>query len=736
MTHTTLSEKITENATTRPSIWIEALVAFASAVALISQTNSYTIALAVFFLGSQVTLYTMLARVVEKETSIAKTNAYHRLLSNTVLQTVLFLLGTGAADMYVRNNVPTLRLIAVPAILKAIRWSLLFYVVSLHSCIGSIVAKPLQTEKAPWDIAATVTTFGVASTSVSALSVSAMRASSRAAAAITAQAQTIFFLPNGLKGRFWLFIFMVYPLVLLLQTNVTVHGFLEGFSGSTLERHYSRSQHPIDLLIQKSSAEFSEMLSGQSKTLDEAIGEYQKRYHRTPPKGFDKWFKYAKANHAQIIDEYDMINEALAPFWKVKPSTIRRYIDEVADSEDDSLWKFRIVNDSFDMAKDDYMSNQLKAMLHEVIHDLPEISIIVNSLDEPRVILPSWAAEQDDRQVEFHDLGRTATWEAITGNCTPHSRWSSLARSVRHQKVDTYGLSFIKDIRESKDVCRHPEYENMHGLFIAPDTFKYTTQLVPMLSQSAPSTFGDILYPSPYYLDMYDDGVYQDDNDPSWEQKKSTLYWAGSTTGSHGSNASTWQHNHRQRFVTLANGLLNNTSTFLTETKPGVWKTFKSREIFRELYDAKFTNIVQCEEEECATQDSFFHVGEHEDASTAYRSRFIFDLDGNSFSGRFYNLLGSRSVVLKQTVLREWHDERLFPWVHYVPVSLQMDELPEIMRYLALTEQGSKRAREIADVGREWKEKALRKQDASVFLYRLILEYARVLDDERDETRL
>ena len=117
-----------------------------------------------------------------------------------------------------------------------------------------------------------------------------------------------------------------------------------------------------------------------------------------------------------------------------------------------------------------------------------------------------------------------------------------------------------------------------------------------------------------------------------------------------------------------------------------------------------------------------------------YRYRFVMDLDGNSYSGRFYSHLRSRSVSLKMTIFREWHDDRLFPWVHFVPVSLSMNELPETMRFLATTDRGKEIAKEIATQGREWWGKLLRPEDFQVYFYRLLLELARVLDEGRSVT--
>ena len=89
-----------------------------------------------------------------------------------------------------------------------------------------------------------------------------------------------------------------------------------------------------------------------------------------------------------------------------------------------------------------------------------------------------------------------------------------------------------------------------------------------------------------------------------------------------------------------------------------------------------------------------------------------------------YRLLAQRSVVFKQTLFEEWHDDRLVPWIHYIPVSLQMTELPEIMTYLAGTAEGKRHSEEIANAGYEWSRQVVRRIDLSIYMYRLMLEMA------------
>jgi pimeloyl-ACP methyl ester carboxylesterase len=99
------------------------------------------------------------------------------------------------------------------------------------------------------------------------------------------------------------------------------------------------------------------------------------------------------------------------------------------------------------------------------------------------------------------------------------------------------------------------------------------------------------------------------------------------------------------------------------------------------LYDVHFADVVQYSDQ--ATDDAirdYFKIYDVEPRKRAFEYTLAFDLDGNGRSERFYRLLNSRSLPVKQTVFRECHDERLQPWQHYVPVSPGMEHLPEVVQ--------------------------------------------------------
>ncbi|ORY09989.1 hypothetical protein BCR34DRAFT_567608 [Clohesyomyces aquaticus] len=607
--------------------------------------------------------------------------------------------------------------VLLASLMKATHWSLLFWIA----------------KESPWEIAATIGTFAACSRGAFAVDPFAPRAVVQsllhAIAGLAALFQTMAFLPKFAKGRYLLLIFALWPATSIISHFTLKDGaallptkFWTGNdSGSKPE---TSPRHPIEDMILKAQVDFAHLLERQSRTWMDAESEYRRRYLREPPPGFDEWFYYAQSKDSVLIDDFNMIHDDLNPFWNVSPVNLLESIDHATSSEHLALRKCGIKNGTFYGRNEDWIIRDLGGLLIEVQAHLPDVEFAFDIVDEPReIISPESLKVGGVPQPEFHDAKHQSIWTQVIGSC------HASASNIHEAPVYDHGIPFVQNLSDAKDVCLHPEFEHMYGFFATPETCILTDAPVPILSQSAPSSFGDIMYPSPWYAAKYGQQAYKGEEDPPWEDKKNNLHWRGSTTGSHSINGS-WRHSHRQRFVQLAQTLNSTSHKFLKEVRPGVWEPHTAIRDLDSVFDIKFTAAIQCEDADCEEQKRVFDVAEYEEASQQFHSKFIFDIDGNAFSGRYYTLLQSRSAVLKQTLLKEWHDERLIPWVHYIPVSLGMEELPEIMRYMT-TEEGLERAKEIADAGREWQMKALRRDDFTVYLYRLILELARIMDPAR-----
>jgi hypothetical protein len=501
----------------------------------------------------------------------------------------------------------------------------------------------------------------------------------------------------------------------------------------------SSGGHPIESLIIKAKQDFTTLIDRQSKTLEEAETEYRRRYSRDPPPGFDKWFAYAQSHDSVIIDDFDIIHDALGPFYNVSPETLRASIDYATGSEGKptQLRKCGIRGGQFygELGGDGgWIPADFGRMIEPIKHELPDVIFAVDTLDEPMEIIDSEVVEHGGEQhPKIKDQKHHSIWNRVISPCDESSPSKAALLPRDSSRIDDLGIPFVQSISEAYDVCAHPEYVKQYGFFNSPTTAFLTDAPVPILSQGTPSTFGDILFPAPWYMAKYRDGSYEEDDDPSWEEKDPRLYWAGSTTGGHSTNG-TWKYGHRQRFIELVEHLNETKHAYLVQVGQDQWekeeKILDATDI-RKMFDVKFTAVIQCDTEDCAQQEKYFNIADRDPESQSLKNRFVFDTDGNNFSRRFYTLLQSHSVVFKQTILREWHDERLIPWAHYVPISLGMEELVETMRYLGYDERGQELAKEMAVVSREWTHKALRIEDFTIYCYRLMLELARVMDPSR-----
>ena len=88
----------------------------------------------------------------------------------------------------------------------------------------------------------------------------------------------------------------------------------------------------------------------------------------------------------------------------------------------------------------------------------------------------------------------------------------------------------------------------------------------------------------------------------------------------------------------------------------------------------------------------------------------------------------------------------MFPWLHFVPIDLRFHGLHSTLAFFqGLQDKGLingrnvamqgdvEDAKMIANEGREWAKKAIRREDSEIYMFRLLLEWGRVVSDKRDE---
>lgn len=536
--------------------------------------------------------------------------------------------------------------------------------------------------------------------------------------------------PTTMRFRNWLWALLLLSLIPYVSNRIAIEN-----ARSRAVAFSDAHTHPVQTLVDKANRDYEHLLNKQSKTYDAAVAEYRHRYQNEPPPGFQEWFEFAKKHDSPIIDDFDVLYDSIAPLWHYSGEEMLKIMDNAKQSPKNELWMCKYSTQSsltechhqFRL-NDRHFSTLFNEATKHIPGHLPDMEILVNHFDEPRVMFPPHT-DQANHFVTFEQryIGLQQTWDILAYHCKePWPRHSS----PNQQSPLKLPLPFVQDVKEAMDVCRHREYQNMHGLFSSPTLLYLAYGMVPILSSGSPSTMNDIIFPSPAYLET--EFLYSPQKDVEWSKKRANLYWAGSTSGGYFMKGYVvdWMQSHRQRFVAFAQGLLTKSYTYLADNQ-GSTEVVKSPFLNSRLFDVSFTRVYSCVGKPCREQRKFFRMSSWKDKDEALRSQLVFDLDGHGISGRWYKLLASKSAPLKQTMLREWHDDRLVPWVHYIPVSIEMEELPELVTFLTSTTKGQEIARKIGEQGQDWYNRALRKIDINIYTYRLMLELARLQDPGR-----
>ena len=519
--------------------------------------------------------------------------------------------------------------------------------------------------------------------------------------------------------------------------------------------------HPIWYLINDAESEFKTIKDRQSKTLEEAVKEYRRRYGMPPPPNFDKWFEFAKSNDVQLVDEFDTIYDLITPFWGLKPKTVRSRAKEALGFNNGLVGiAIRDHQVSHVEGGSEWQQNATKGMMEKFLKYLPDMDLAFNIHDEPRVVVPhddlarlvekaksetqhaasintkpinsfsKRPSELNDGQLfeetkltRFNVYAHQPTWTESRMSCPPDSPSRALEEDQSTDDLSKYAysdLGFIYNTTAMADICLTPSLSSTFGFFDRPNAFNVVHDLFPIFSQSKISSYGDLIYPSPWY--WYDKVAYDEGKDMEWAKKESKLYWRGSTTGGFSRDGG-WRRQHRQHFVQKINSA---TQAKIMTNKGGdespKWEVKEApRGDFRNLIDVHFSHVGQCDPGDCEAQIEFFDVVDRVEQQDAWKYKYLLDIDGNAFSGRFYAFLHSQSLTFKLAVFREWHYEWLKPWAHYIPFSLQGEDWLEAVRFFDSSD-GQNEAERIAIASREWANKVVRKEDMEVWFFRLLLE--------------
>lgn len=596
---------------------------------------------------------------------------------------------------------------------------------------------------------------------------------------------------NGLRSVLFIRRVFVIALLTLLLIITTIYILAKG---TTLDHH------PLENMIHDNRIESDRWLVhvSVSKSLKIAVEEYQERNHRRdPPPKFDVWYEFATKRNSPIIDHFDQIGQDILPFWGLSPEKIRQGLEFAAQQPDIAIIKVQDGVPSHGLWIDSpyrEVMDDLIGLMKTFSQDLPNMEFAVNCNDRPRVLAPwddvqrlkqaglgqglrkhklldlskhsSEFTPSDHPSVQIVDKGyagpHVTTQEDVTSPhayrqmtalaCFPGSKgrsgvhWNSRDFCSTCAASQSEGL-FLKVWATALDVCHQPDLARLHGFHITPPKLRPFQNILPVFSRSKTGSYADILLPLNHRLD-----IPADSKDEDFKMKRDALFWRGKIVGGDVSHELV-HGGHQERLVHMVNS--PNTGDTGTVLLPEPWNKDKFRyeaALTTELktilpVDAAIGKYEGCTNHEGACEAAKREFGHDTEPAPPLKSRYVLltDSDDGPPIG-LMPALRSTSVPFVASVFREWYTERLYPWVHFVPVDIRYQGLFSTLSYFTgLKGRGSVNGRDpdmdarmgdavwIADEGKKWAGKALRREDREVYLFRLLLEWARVIDEKRED---
>lgn len=560
----------------------------------------------------------------------------------------------------------------------------------------------------------------------------------------------------------------------------------EGFLRDTRSRYFDyfwnqTANHPIDRLISDAHTYHEDLLKQRSFDLPTAAARYRDSRGRHPPPGFDAWFKYAKDHDAIIVESFfDRIYADTAPFWGLDPQTTAA---RASSWEHVVRVRNGVANGTGNTENKVPWLQLWTELVAEAAPWLPDVDMPINYMDESRLIVP-WedvtgliTKERASRAfkpieevvTEYSGLAKVDAvsdsaetykpawlggnyWDLTRVACAPDSPSRNVTPIANIEELPVFPQDwnpdfsyegYIRNFTAATDPCLQPHLRGMHGSFVEPLTMSTSKELIPLFGGCKLPMNNEILIPGAMYLTadpFYSGG---DSHGPAWSQKTDGIVWRGVASGGRNKREN-WAHFQRHRLVEMLNGTTvaqmekNNARTMTFEMPPLEKYDFPRRREgtigawLRKFSDAGFVNLLCFPADNCSYVEPYLSKVGSIPMKDQYKYKFMPDVDGNSFSARFRGFLLSTSLPIKATVYSEWHDDRIVPWLHFAPMDNTFQDLYAILDYFTRDGKGDKSARFIAEEGRAWGAKVLRREDMLLYVWRLLLEFARICDEKRD----
>ncbi|KAJ7277520.1 hypothetical protein C8J57DRAFT_1582126 [Mycena rebaudengoi] len=396
-------------------------------------------------------------------------------------------------------------------------------------------------------------------------------------------------------------------------------------------------------------ADIDALYAWQSMSLAQAAARYTLRSARAPPPNYARWYDFA-AERRCLIDEYDNVHRDFEPFYQLAHADrgfFRRMVEKAVQMVGFVYcYKYRVsyqgrpraegvpgVVCMLDERGSAYNDGWMKT-LGELAPLIPDTTLLLNHRDEPRVAFdPSVPARAVPLQHAIHSALNASDDTPFLHSPKPTAK-------------------YYKD----EGHCVVPNEPK--GFTTASADF--STDSYPVLSQAKiRPCFADIMFPSEYHYPRSGSSPkYAFPNNVSWADKKGELYWRGQSVGSWISGTN-YRAFPRFRLIDIARK---------DRRAKGIM------DVAITAFHSWFCQVAGCDAD--AIRAEYDIVPTDAAREAAYGYEYVFDVDGNGFSGWYLaRMRSSGGLVFKSTVFNEYFDAWLRPYEHYIPVLPDLSDL-------------------------------------------------------------
>ncbi|KAI8618535.1 lipopolysaccharide-modifying protein, partial [Chytriomyces sp. MP71] len=129
--------------------------------------------------------------------------------------------------------------------------------------------------------------------------------------------------------------------------------------------------------------------------------------------------------------------------------------------------------------------------------------------------------------------------------------------------------------------------------------------------------------------------------------------------------------------------------------------------------------------EGCKELGERFPLKKHVSFDKTKEFKYLLVVDGNSWPNRLQSYLETNSVILYNGIFNDWFNGQLKPWIHFVPVRLDLADLDDTLRWL---KEHDEEARQISENAKAFMHGMNEIKQLRCFVGLVFLEYAQLYE--------